>query len=878
MQLREIRTKFLEYFHNKAHHVVKSSSLLPYNDPTLLFTNAGMNQFKDLFLGYKEEHYKKACSAQKCVRAGGKHNDLENVGFTARHHTFFEMLGNFSFGDYFKNDAIIYAWDFLTKELQIPVDKLYVTVYHTDDESYNIWHKKIGLDNSRIIRIGDKLTGGSDNFWQMGDTGPCGPCTEIFYDHGSHIKGGLPGSIDEDGDRYVEIWNCVFMQFNRDEQGQLHPLPKPSVDTGMGLERISAVMQGVHSNYEIDLFVKLIDKASLVTNTKDKNHPSLKVIADHIRAIAFLIADGVLPSNEGRGYVLRRIIRRAIRHGYKLGMRTPFLSNMLPPLIREMGADYKELVDNQTIIGDNLINEEEKFFLTIDNGMQLLQTNLDKLENTKMLSGDIVFKLYDTYGYPLDLTEDICREYNIKIDHAGFIKNMQQQKQLAKTASKFNQALNIDYLGADTEFSGYYNNSIGAKVVAIYNENNQVVESLKVGDKGIVILDNSCFYANSGGQVGDSGIITDNKGDQLLIEVTDTKYLKNKIIGHVVNIKLGMVTLGDNVLATLDLDRRQAIKRNHSVTHLLHKALQEVLGSHATQKGSLVNEYITRFDFAHNKALTVKELEKIEAIVNHVIMQNYQVMIQDMAYDEAIKSGVTALFGEKYGDTVRVITMGDFSVELCGGTHVDRTGDIGFFTITSESGIANGVRRIEAITGEVSLDRMQKNCNVLDNLRSVLKSVSNDDIVDKLQLLVNNNKNLIKDIDILKQKLANYEADQYLSLIKNHANGIGSLVIKLESSDNKTILNLIDSLKSKVTTTVIMISNVKEDKFNIVIAVTKDLLEHLSANELIKTIHSIGNGKGGGRPELANFAGVGISELDKALELLETVITKIVFK
>jgi alanyl-tRNA synthetase len=871
MKLRQLRTKFLNYFHNKGHTIIKSSPLLPHNDPTLLFTNAGMNQFKDLFLGYKEESYRRATSAQKCVRAGGKHNDLENVGYTARHHTFFEMLGNFSFGDYFKQNAIEYAWDFLTNELMLSKEKLYVTVYITDDESYNIWHKNIGLDQSRIIRIGDKANGSSDNFWQMGDTGPCGPSTEIFYDHGPNIYGGLPGSDNEDGDRYVEIWNCVFMQFNKDEKGLLHKLPKPSVDTGMGLERISAVMQGVHSNYEIDIFIKLINQAIDITKTKNKNDPSLKVIADHIRSIAFLIADGILPSNEGRGYVLRRIIRRAIRHGYKLGMRGPFLSNMLDTLIEEMGIDYPELIENKMIIKNNLIIEEEKFFLTIDNGMQLLQLNINNVDKNKVLGGDVVFKLYDTYGFPIDLTEDICRESGITIDNKGFESYMEQQKKLARSSSKFHAIEQIAYSGSDTVFDGYLKSSKNAKVLAIYKDN-QEVSSLLNGDSGLVILDTTCFYAESGGQVGDTGILEIDGGSSLLANVTDTKYVKNKIIAHYVDIKLGQINVGSNLNINLDLHKRQAIKRNHSATHLLHKALQHVLGNHATQKGSLVNENYTRFDFAHNKPLTKKEIEKVESIVNYVIMQNYSVNITNVSYDEAIQNGVTALFGEKYGDIVRVVQMGDFSMELCGGTHVQQTGEIGFFIIVSESGIANGVRRIEAITGELALQRIQKNCVILDNLKSYIKATSNDNILDKVNLLLDSNKNLIKELGSLQVKLLNYEADNYIKMLKKHDNQIQSLVVQLDLVDNKLVLDLIDQLKSKIKSGIIIVVVKHQDRINITISVTKDLIIKLSANELIKNIAPIINGKGGGRDDLASAGGNNFSGLSKALSVLNNLI------
>ncbi|MCE2706519.1 MAG: alanine--tRNA ligase [Proteobacteria bacterium] len=863
MHLSDIRQKFLDYFASHHHEIIKSSSLIPDADPTLLFTNAGMNQFKDVFLGLEKRNYVRATSAQKCVRAGGKHNDLENVGYTARHHTFFEMLGNFSFGDYFKRDAICYAWEFLTKILQISKNKLYVTVYYTDDEAYNIWHEVIGLSTEKIIRIGDKPTGGSDNFWQMGETGPCGPCTEIFYDHGDKIEGGVPGSSNEDGDRYIEIWNCVFMQFNRDETGKLNPLPRPSVDTGMGLERISAVMQGVHSNYEIDLFVALINQAAKITQCDELSNPSLKVLADHIRSIAFLIADGVNPSNEGRGYVLRRVIRRAIRHGYKLGMRKTFLHLLVNELVKQMGSAYPELSLKQQNIEQTILQEEEKFLSTIDNGMSLLQNELSIVKD-KQLSGDIAFKLYDTFGFPLDLTQDICRENNIVVDIAGFNVAMSRQKDTAKKAGKFKMDAIFDYTGDDTQFLGYDQVSINAKVVALYNGSTPVNE-LVAGGIGVIVLDKTVFYAQSGGQVGDIGVIKANGIAGCLFNVDDTSKIRKEVIGHFGNMVNGSIKIGDEVEATYDMHKRLAIKRNHSVTHLLHKALHEVIGKHATQKGSLVSSDLTRFDFAHDKPLTQNEIEKVEKIVNHVIMMNYAVVTQNMNYDEAVKNGVMALFGEKYGDMVRVIQMGDFSVELCGGTHVDRTGDIGFFTITSESGIASGVRRIEAITGNAALVRMQKNMAILDGLREALKAQTNDIIPEKINILQQNNRQLIKDLNELKAKLATYQADALLNNVIQLSNGINSLVLELHDLDSKELLELMDKLKNKLVSGIIVLGCKNAEQANFVVGVTKDLAAKYKAGAIVSYLSGICGGKGGGRPDLAQGGGVDVKKLSQAL-------------
>jgi alanyl-tRNA synthetase len=917
----QIRQKFIDFFKEKGHEPVRSSSLIPHDDPTLLFTNAGMNQFKDVFLGLEKRNYNRAVSSQKCVRAGGKHNDLENVGYTARHHTFFEMLGNFSFGDYFKEDAIKYAWEFLTSPewLNLPKDKLYATVYQTDDEAFDIWNKVIGLEPERIIRIGDKASGGSDNFWQMGDTGPCGPCSEIFYDHGADIWGGLPGSPEEDGDRFIEIWNNVFMQFNRDETGKLNPLPKPSVDTGMGLERISAVLQHVHSNYEIDLFVKLIDEAAKITNCADKTNASLKVLADHIRSVSFLLADGAMPSNEGRGYVLRRIIRRAIRHGYKLNMRTPFLHKLVAVLVAEMGAAYPELVSSQALIEKTILQEEERFFQTIDIGMSLLYTEKDRIRMQQqyelnqhgieqfrnhyperyqasvdqgtiarlpesndesiinnhhpvlVLSGDVAFKLYDTYGFPLDLTQDVCREYNISVDVDGFDVCMARQREMAKAAGKFKAGGTLEYTGGDTTFAGYDEASCEAKVVALYIDG-KPVDRLIAGDDGIIILDTTVFYAESGGQAGDVGTIAVSGGVECLFEVEDTQKVRAAVHGHSGKLVRGSISIGDEVIATIDLHKRIATARNHSVTHLLHKALHEVIGAHATQKGSLVNSEYTRFDFANDKGVSQEQLDEVERIVNHVIMQNYEVEVAEMSYDEATSAGAMALFGEKYGDKVRVVQMGEFSTELCGGTHVIQTGDIGFFSIVSEGGIANGVRRIEAITGEAALKRMQANLAVLDVAREQLKAQSNDVVNSKIDGLMANNKSLQKEITELKAKLASYQADSLLDQARPLADGGKLLILRMDGTEPKTIVELIEKFKDKLVSGVVVIGAVNGDKVNLAVGVTKDLMGKYKAGEIVGKIALIVGGKGGGRPDFAQAGGTDITKLDESLALVYSLV------
>ena len=876
MQVNQIRQKFLDFFKSKGHEIVKSSSLIPHDDPTLLFTNAGMNQFKDTFLGLEKRDYNRATTSQKCVRAGGKHNDLENVGYTARHHTFFEMLGNFSFGDYFKTDAIKYAWEFLTAAewLNLPKEKLYVTVYHTDDEAFEIWNKEIGLAPERIIRIGDKASGASDNFWQMGDTGPCGPCSEIFYDHGADIWGGLPGTPEEDGDRFIEIWNNVFMQFNRDETGKLNPLPKPSVDTGMGIERISAVLQNVHSNYEIDLFAKLIDKAAQITQTNDKKNASLNVLADHIRSVSFLIADGALPSNEGRGYVVRRIIRRAIRHGYKLGRREPFFNRLVATLVNEMGEAYPELILNQELIEKIIFQEEERFFQTIDNGMTLLNEAIEKnpaTSNNKLLAGDIAFKLYDTYGFPLDLTQDVCREHEVNVDIDGYEICMNRQREMAKAAGKFKMTGSLDYTGGDTEFVGYDESSCNAKVVALYRDG-VAVSSLIAGDEGIIVLDNSVFYAESGGQIGDAGTIAIDGGINCLFEVEDTQKIRAAVHGHSGKLVRGTLNVGDEVVATIDLHKRIATARNHSVTHLLHKALHEVIGGHATQKGSLVTAELTRFDFANDKGLTQDQVNEIERIVNHVIMQNYEVAIEEMNYDAALKEGAMALFGEKYTTDVRVVKMGEFSTELCGGTHVIQTGDIGFFTITSEGGIANGIRRIEAITGEAALMRMQQNMAVLDLARDKLKAQSNDLLSVKIDAVLTDNKAQNKEIAELKAKLATYQAEALLDQATNLANGAKLLVLRMDGIESKALTELIEKIKDKLGSGVVVLGAVNADRVNLAVGVTKDLISQYKAGEIVGKLAVVVGGKGGGRPDLAQAGGSDIHNLDNALNQAKAII------
>ncbi|QQN38352.1 alanine--tRNA ligase [Acinetobacter sp. CS-2] len=864
----EIREAFLSYFESQGHTRVASSSLVPANDPTLLFTNAGMNQFKDCFLGLEKRDYVRATSSQKCVRAGGKHNDLDNVGYTARHHTFFEMLGNFSFGDYFKRDAIKFAWDFLTNEkwLGLPKDKLYATVYHTDDEAFDIWNKEIGLDASRIIRIGDNKGGqyASDNFWAMGDTGPCGPCSEIFFDHGDHIWGGLPGTPEEDGDRFIEIWNNVFMQFNRTADGVLHPLPAPSVDTGMGLERISAVLQHVNSNYEIDLFQHLLkaaaeiiglDTSELEAKAQAENklidYPaSLKVVADHARSCCFLIADGVNPSNEGRGYVLRRIIRRAVRHGNKLGATGSFFHKMLQPLIEAMGAAYPELAANQARIEAQLLKEEEQFAKTLEQGLKLLEGELAQLKGS-VIPGATVFKLYDTYGFPTDLTADIARERELTIDEAGFEKEMAAQRQRARDAGKFA----IDYnsivkVEGETQFEGYEATQAQGQIVAIYKDGEQVDEVVE-GDEALIVLNQTPFYAESGGQIGDTGIF---KNDTGIFEVQDTKKSGGAFV-HQGIVTMGSLKAAQSVEAIVKADIREATSRNHSATHLLHAALRQVLGSHVQQKGSLVASDILRFDFANDQPVSFEQLQEVERIVNREIIANTAVSTELLDIESAKEKGAMMLFGEKYGDEVRVLSMGsiidekNFSIELCGGIHVKRTGDIGLFKITSEGGVAAGVRRIEAVTGTKAIEASQKADRDIHAINDVLKA-QKDQTLEKVEALANTASSLQKQIEQLNQKLANFQAAELLSQVQTVA-GRQTLITTVQNMDAKSLRNLHDGVKSKLNNAVIVLAAVEDDKVSLLASVAKDFTNTIKAGDIIKHLATELGGKGGGKPDLA---------------------------
>jgi len=854
----EIRQAFLDFFASKGHEVVASSSLVPHGDPTLLFTNAGMNQFKDVFLGFDKRPYTRAATSQKCVRAGGKHNDLENVGYTARHHTFFEMLGNFSFGDYFKRDAIKYAWELLTEVYKLPKERLMVTVYDEDDEAYDIWNKEIGLPKEKIVRIGDNkgTRYASDNFWMMGDTGPCGPCTEIFYDHGEHIPGGPPGSPDEDGDRFIEIWNNVFMQFNRDEAGVMHPLPKPSVDTGMGLERIAAVLQHVHANYEIDIFQTLIKAAARETNTADRSSPSLKVLADHIRACSFLIADGVIPGNEGRGYVLRRIIRRAIRHGYKLGARKAFFHNMVADLVREMGDAYSELKSEQARITDTLKQEEDRFFETIENGMQILETEL--ASKSALLSGDLAFKLHDTFGFPLDLTADICRERNVTVDTAGFDAAMARQKEQARAAGKFKMAANLEYSGASTDFKGYETLETTAKVLALYKDSIPV-KTLNEGDQGVVVLDSTPFYAESGGQVGDSGVL---KSDNGIFAVEDTQKIQAAVFGHHGILKTGTLNVGDAVKANVDMTSRASTMRNHSATHLMHKALREVLGAHVQQKGSLVDSDKTRFDFVHNAPMTDEQIAKVEQIVNAEILSNAPTQARVMDIESAQKTGAMMLFGEKYGDEVRVLDIGS-SRELCGGTHVSRTGDIGLFKIYAESGVAAGVRRVEATTGEGALKLINAQQALINRLAAELKAPSSE-ITNKVAQLSDHAKSLEKELARLKSKLASSQGDD-LAAGAVDISGVKVLATTMEGADANALRETLDKLKDKLKSAAIVLASVSDGKVSLAAGVTSDLTAKIKAGDLVNFVASQVGGKGGGKPDMAMAGGTDASQLPKAL-------------
>jgi len=862
MNSKQIRQAFLDFFASKGHAVVASSSLVPAGDPTLLFTNAGMNQFKDVFLGFDKRPYTRAASSQKCVRAGGKHNDLENVGYTARHHTFFEMLGNFSFGDYFKRDAIKYAWELLTVVFKIPADKLTVTVYAEDDEAYDIWAKEIGVPVERIIRIGDNKGAryASDNFWMMGDTGPCGPCTEIFYDHGAHIPGGPPGSPEEDGDRFIEIWNNVFMQFNRDEAGVMHPLPKPSVDTGMGLERIAAVLQGVHANYEIDLFQSLIKAAARETKTTDMDSPSLKVLADHIRACSFLIADGVIPGNEGRGYVLRRIIRRAIRHGYKLGARAAFFHKMVPDLVAEMGEAYPELKAGEQRVTDMLRQEEERFFETIENGMAIVEAELAEMAKNgiAVFNGETAFKLHDTYGFPLDLTADICRERNVTVDSAAFDAAMARQKEQARAAGKFKMAANLEYSGLPTTFHGYEKLETAAKVLALYKDG-IAVDTLSEGDLGVVVLDHTPFYAESGGQVGDSGELRGGNG---ILKVEDTQKIQAAVFGHHGVLKTGTLKVGDNVTARVDTQARAATMRNHSATHLMHKALREVLGAHVQQKGSLVDADKTRFDFVHNAPMTDDEIRRVEQIVNAEILANEATQARVMDIESAQKTGAMMLFGEKYGDEVRVLDIGT-SRELCGGTHVQRTGDIGLFKITTESGVAAGVRRVEATTGEGALRLVQQQQALLAQAASEFKAPMQE-LPAKIAQVMDNVKALEKELARLKSKLASSQGDDLVNQAVDVA-GIKVLAATLDGADATALRETMDKLKDKLKSAAIVLASVNDGKVSLAAGVTADQTGKIKAGELVNFVAQQVGGKGGGKPDMAMAGGTDASKLPQAL-------------
>ncbi|EDW4671943.1 alanine--tRNA ligase [Salmonella enterica subsp. salamae] len=858
----EIRQAFLDFFHSKGHQVVASSSLVPNNDPTLLFTNAGMNQFKDVFLGLDKRNYSRATTSQRCVRAGGKHNDLENVGYTARHHTFFEMLGNFSFGDYFKHDAIQFAWELLTGEnwFALPKERLWVTVYETDDEAYEIWEKEVGIPRERIIRIGDNKGApyASDNFWQMGDTGPCGPCTEIFYDHGDHIWGGPPGSPEEDGDRYIEIWNIVFMQFNRQADGTMEPLPKPSVDTGMGLERIAAVLQHVNSNYDIDLFRTLIEAVAKVTGATDLGNKSLRVIADHIRSCAFLVADGVLPSNENRGYVLRRIIRRAVRHGNMLGAKETFFYKLVGPLIEVMGSAGEELKRQQAQVEQVLKTEEEQFARTLERGLALLDEELAKLQGDT-LDGETAFRLYDTYGFPVDLTADVCRERNIKVDEAGFEAAMEEQRRRAREASGFgadyNAMIRVD---SASEFKGYDHLELNGKVTALFVDG-KAVEAINAGQEAVVVLDQTPFYAESGGQVGDKGEL---KGAGFTFAVDDTqKY--GQAIGHIGKLSAGALKVGDAVQADVDEARRARIRLNHSATHLMHAALRQVLGTHVAQKGSLVSDKVLRFDFSHNEAMKPSEIRQVEDLVNAQIRRNLPIETNIMDLDAAKAKGAMALFGEKYDERVRVLSMGDFSTELCGGTHASRTGDIGLFRIISESGTAAGIRRIEAVTGEGAMATVHAQSDRLNDIAHLLKGDSQN-LGDKVRAVLERTRQLEKELQQLKDQAAAQESAN-LSSKAVDLNGVKLLVSELAGIEPKMLRTMVDDLKNQLGSTVIVLATVVEGKVSLIAGVSKDVTDRVKAGELIGMVAQQVGGKGGGRPDMAQAGGTDAAALPAAL-------------
>ncbi|RQR27257.1 alanine--tRNA ligase [Burkholderia sp. Bp9143] len=863
MKAAEIREKFLKFFESKGHTIVRSSSLVPGNDPTLMFTNSGMVQFKDVFLGTDPRPYSRATTAQRSVRAGGKHNDLENVGYTARHHTFFEMLGNFSFGDYFKHDAIRFAWELLTTVYQLPKDKLWVTVYQEDDEAYDIWAKEVGVPTERIIRIGDNKGAryASDNFWTMGDTGPCGPCTEIFYDHGPDVWGGPPGSPEEDGDRYIEIWNLVFMQFNRDAQGNMTRLPKQSVDTGMGLERLAAVLQHVHSNYEIDLFQNLIKAAARVTEISDLTNNSLKVIADHIRACSFLIVDGVIPGNEGRGYVLRRIVRRAIRHGYKLGRKGSFFHKLVADLVAEMGAAYPELKEAEQRVTDVLRQEEERFFETIEHGMSILEAALADVEakGGKVLDGELAFKLHDTYGFPLDLTADVCRERGMTVDEPAFDDAMARQREQARAAGKFKAAQGLEYAGAKTTFHGYEEIAFDdAKIVALYVDGSSVNE-VKTGQDAVVVLDHTPFYAESGGQVGDQGVLA-NAATRFA--VADTLKVQADVIGHHGTLDQGTLKIGDVLRAEIDAHRRARTQRNHSATHLMHKALREVLGAHVQQKGSLVDAEKTRFDFAHNAPMTDDEIRRVEQIVNNEILANAPGIVRVMPYDEAVKGGAMALFGEKYGDEVRVLDLG-FSRELCGGTHVHRTGDIGFFKIVVEGGVAAGIRRVEAITGDNAVRFVQDLDARVNEAAAALKAQPSE-LTQRIAQVQDQVKSLEKELGALKSKLASSQGDE-LAQQAVEVGGVYVLAATLDGADAKTLRETVDKLKDKLKSAAIVLAAVEGGKVSLIAGVTPDASKKVKAGELVNFVAQQVGGKGGGRPDMAQAGGTEPANLPGAL-------------
>ena len=864
MKVSQIRQAYLDFFAQKGHQIVPSSPVVPGDDPTLLFTNAGMNQFKDVFLGFDKRPYNRATTAQKCIRAGGKHNDLDNVGYTARHHTFFEMLGNFSFGDYFKKDAIQFAWDLLTEVFQLPKEKLLVTVYAEDDEAYAIWKDQIGIPAERIIRIGDNKGSryASDNFWMMGDTGPCGPCTEIFYDHGEHIPGGPPGSPDEDGDRFIEIWNNVFMQFNRDEAGVMHPLPKPSVDTGMGLERIAAVLQHVHSNYEIDLFVNLLKSAKDAVDAAggdqcDAQSPSLKVIADHIRACSFIVVDGVIPGNAGRGYVLRRIARRAIRHGYKLGARKPFFYQLVPALVKEMGEAYPELRVAQDKVSEVLKQEEERFFQTIANGMEILDAAL--AGGTKVVDGETAFRLHDTFGFPLDLTADVCRERGVTVDAAGFEVAMQKQRDQARAAGKFKVAQGLDYKGKPTQFHGYDTlKHEGAKVTGLYVDGS-AVQSVKAGDSAVIVLDHTPFYAESGGQVGDKGEL---RNETVRFAVEDTFKIQADVFGHQGELLEGELTVGDVLNALVDTQQRSDTMRNHSATHILHKALREVLGDHVQQKGSLVDATKTRFDFTHHAPITTEQIRKIEGIVNQEILENTATSGKVMSLEDAQKTGAMMLFGEKYGAEVRVLEIGS-SKELCGGTHVSRTGDIGSLKIVSEGGVAAGIRRIEAVTGSNALHFLQGLEDKINEAAAILKTHPGD-LVNRVTQLQDSLRQAERELEKVNSKLATSQGDELAGQAID-INGMKVLAARLDGADAGALRETMDALKAKLKTAAIVLASVQGDKVSLIAGVTADSIGKVKAGDLVNFVALQVGGKGGGKPEMAMAGGNDPSKVDAAL-------------